>query len=247
MTSTTISEIGAYVGQEIELKGWAYNFRSSGKIFFLQLRDGSGRVQVVYSNAELPEDQWAALEGVRIESSVIVRGTVKAEPRSASGFELTGVSFVAIQIPADDFPIGKKEHGPDFLLDQRSLWLRSESQWAVQRVRNTIINATFAYFNENGYVKFDTPILTPTACEGTTELFSIEYFDQGNAYLSQSGQLYLEAGIMSLGRAFDFGPVFRAEKSKTRRHLTEFWMMDAEAAFVEHEGNLAIQEALVCR
>lgn len=247
MITTTISQIGAYVGQEVELKGWAYNFRSSGKIFFLQLRDGTGRVQVVYSKAELPEDQWGVLDTVRIESSVIVRGTVKAEARSSSGFELTGVSFAAIQIPTEDFPIGKKEHGPDFLLDQRSLWLRSESQWAIQRVRNTIINATFAYFNENGYVKFDTPILTPTACEGTTELFSIEYFDMGNAYLSQSGQLYLEAGIMSLGRAFDFGPVFRAEKSKTRRHLTEFWMMDAEAAFVDHEGNLAVQEGLVCR
>ena len=247
MTTTTISQIGAYVGQEVELKGWAYNFRSSGKIFFLQLRDGTGRVQVVYSKAELPEDQWAVLDTVRIESSVIVRGTVKAEARSASGFELTGVSFGAVHIAAEDYPIGKKEHGPDFLLDQRHLWLRSESQWAIQRVRNTIINATFAYFNESGYVKFDTPILTPTACEGTTELFSIEYFDMGNAYLSQSGQLYLEAGIMSLGRAFDFGPVFRAEKSKTRRHLTEFWMMDAEAAFVDHEGNLAVQEGLVCR
>lgn len=247
MITTTISQIGAYVGQEVELKGWAYNFRSSGKIFFLQLRDGTGRVQIVYSKAELPEDQWAVLDTVRIESSVIVRGMVKAEARSASGFELTGVSFEAVHIAAEDYPIGKKEHGPDFLLDQRHLWLRSESQWAIQRVRNTIINATFAYFNENGYVKFDTPILTPTACEGTTELFSIEYFDMGNAYLSQSGQLYLEAGIMSLGRAFDFGPVFRAEKSKTRRHLTEFWMMDAEAAFVDHEGNLAIQEGLVCR
>ncbi len=259
MTSTTVAEIGAYVGQEVELKGWAYNFRSSGKIFFLQFRDGSGRVQVVYSKAELSEDQWAALDAVRIESSVIVRGIVKAEARSSSGFELTGVSFVAIQIPADDYPIGKKEHGPDFLLDQRHLWLRSEKQWAIQRVRDTVVNATSAYFHENGYIKFDTPILTPTACEGTTELFEMEYFDMGKgtpesvdmpsgkAYLTQSGQLYLEAGIMSLGRAYDFGPVFRAEKSKTRRHLTEFWMMDAEAAFVEHEGNLKIQEELVCR
>ena len=229
------------------MKGWAYNFRSSGKIFFLQFRDGTGRVQVVYSKIDLSEDEWNALDGIRIESSVIVTGTVKAEPRANGGFELSGVSFKAVQVAPDDYPIGKKEHGPDFLLDQRHLWLRSEKQWAVQRVRNTIINATFAYFNENGFIKFDTPILTPTACEGTTELFSIEYFDMGNAYLSQSGQLYLEAGIMSLGRAFDFGPVFRAEKSKTRRHLTEFWMMDAEAAFVEHEGNLKIQEGLVCR
>jgi asparaginyl-tRNA synthetase len=247
MTSTTISQIGAYVGQEVELKGWAYNFRSSGKIFFLQLRDGSGRVQVVYSAAELPAEQWDLLNTIRIESSVIVRGTVKEESRSASGFELTGVLFEAIQIAPDDYPIGKKEHGPDFLLDQRHLWLRSEKQWAIQRVRNQVINSTFAYFNENGFVKFDSPILTPNACEGTTELFEIDYFDMGKGYLSQSGQLYLEAAVMSLRRAFDFGPVFRAEKSKTRRHLTEFWMLDAEAAFVEHEENLQIQEGLICR
>jgi asparaginyl-tRNA synthetase len=247
MTSTTVSEISAYVGQEIELKGWAYNFRSSGKIFFLQFRDGTGRVQVVYSLTDLPKDQWDQLDVLRIESSVIVRGIVKAEPRAAGGFELQGVSFQAIQVAPDDYPIGKKEHGPDFLLDQRHFWLRSEKQWAIQRVRNTVINATFAYLNENGFIKIDAPILTPTCCEGTTELFAIDYFDLGQAYLSQSGQLYIEAAIFSVGRCFDFGPVFRAEKSKTRRHLTEFWMMDAEAAFVEHEGNLAIQEGLVYR
>lgn len=241
-----IDQIGTKVGEEVELKGWAYNFRSSGKIFFLQLRDGSGRVQIVYSQGEMTPEAWEALNSIRIESSVSIRGLVKAEPRSPSGFEVQGTAFEAIQIPVDDFPIGKKEHGPDFLLDERHLWLRSEKQWAIQRVRNTIINATYEYFNQNGYVKFDTPILTPTSCEGTTELFEMDYFDLGKAYLSQSGQLYLEAGIMSLGRAFDFGPVFRAEKSKTRRHLTEFWMMDAEAAFVEHEGNMQIQEELIC-
>ncbi|MEK7105254.1 MAG: asparagine--tRNA ligase [Patescibacteria group bacterium] len=246
MDYTMIDQIGAKVGQEVELKGWAYNFRSSGKIFFLQLRDGSGRVQVVYSAAELSPEQWEALQTIRIESSVIVRGVVKAEPRSASGFEIQGVSFEAIQIPTDDFPIGKKEHGPDFLLDERHLWLRSEKQWAIQRVRNTIINATYEYFNQSGYIKIDAPILTPTSCEGTTELFEMDYFDLGKAYLSQSGQLYIEAAIMSFGKVFDFGPVFRAEKSKTRRHLTEFWMMDAEHAFVEHEGNLRIQEELIC-
>lgn len=242
-----IDQIGAKVGQEVELKGWAYNFRSSGKIFFLQLRDGSGRVQVVYSASELPSDQWDQLDKLRIESSIVVRGVVKSEPRSPSGFELQGTSFQAIQIAPEDYPIGKKEHGPDFLLDQRHLWLRSEKQWAIQRVRNTIINATYSYLNELGFIKIDSPILTPTACEGTTELFELDYFDLGKAYLSQSGQLYLEAAIMSVGRCFDFGPVFRAEKSKTRRHLTEFWMMDAEAAFVEHEENLKIQERLVCR
>ena len=247
METQRIDKIGAQVGQEIELKGWAYNFRSSGKIFFLQLRDGSGRVQVVYSAAELPPEQWAALEKLRIESSVTVRGIVKAGPRSPSGFEIQGTAFEAIQIAPEDYPIGKKEHGPDFLLDHRHLWLRSEKQWAIQRVRDRIIMATQEYFHENGFVRFDTPILTPTACEGTTELFEMDYFEESKAYLAQSGQLYLEAGIMSLGRAYDFGPVFRAEKSKTRRHLTEFWMMDAEAAFVDYKENMQIQEGLICR
>jgi len=244
---TSVSEIEKYLGQEVELKGWAYNFRSSGKIFFLQFRDGSGRVQIVYSAANLPVEQWEKLNSLRIESSVVIHGTVKAESRAPSGFELDGTSVEIVQLAPDDYPIGKKEHGPDFLLDNRHLWLRSERQWAIQRVRDTIIRATYDYFKEIGFVKFDTPILTPNACEGTTELFEMEYFDVGKAYLAQSGQLYLEAGIMSLGRCFDFGPVFRAEKSKTRRHLTEFWMMDAEAAFVEHDENMKIQEALVCR
>ncbi len=259
MDRMTIDKIGANIGQEVELKGWAYNFRSSGKIFFLQLRDGSGRVQVVYSAAELPATQWEALQTLRIESSVTVKGIVKAEPRSASGFEIQGTAFVAIQMAPEDYPIGKKEHGPDFLLDHRHLWLRSEKQWAIQRVRDRIMTSTQEFFHENGFVRFDTPILTPTACEGTTELFEMDYFDMGKgapesvstgagkAYLAQSGQLYLEAGIMSLGRAYDFGPVFRAEKSKTRRHLTEFWMMDAEAAFVDYKENMQIQEGLVCR
>ncbi|MBI4435560.1 asparagine--tRNA ligase [Candidatus Uhrbacteria bacterium] len=249
---TTVSDIRGHVGEEVELKGWCYNFRSSGKIFFLQFRDGSGTVQVVYSKAELPPDQWDLLDQLRLESSVIVSGVVKAEPRSPSGFELTGTFFQPVQIAEEGYPIGKKEHGPDFLLDHRHLWLRAESQWAVMRVRDRIITSTFEWFHENSFVKFDTPILTPTSCEGTTDLFEMDYFAEegqaaSKAYLAQSGQLYLEAGIMSLGRAFDFGPVFRAEKSKTRRHLTEFWMMDAEAAFVEHEGNMAIQEALICR
>ena len=247
MDRMTIDQIGAKVGQEVTLKGWAYNFRSSGKIFFLQLRDGSGRVQVVYSAAELPAAQWESLQMLRIESSVTVRGVVKAEPRSPSGFEVQGTSFEIVQLAPDDYPIGKKEHGPDFLLDNRHLWLRNEKQWAIQRVRDRIVTSTAEYFHENGFVRFDTPILTPTACEGTTELFEIDYFDEAKAYLAQSGQLYLEAGIMSLGRAYDFGPVFRAEKSKTRRHLTEFWMMDAEAAFVDYKENMQIQEELICR
>ena len=247
MSFSFVQDSAANVGKEITLKGWAYNFRSSGKIYFLQFRDGTGRVQVVYSASELPAEQWEALQKIRIESSVEVTGIVKAEPRSPSGFEIQGKSIKVVQYAPEDYPIGKKEHGPDFLLDNRHLWLRSERQWAVQRVRNTIINAAYAYLNENLFIKIDSPILTPNACEGTTELFELEYFDMGKAYLSQSGQLYLEAAIMSLGRCFDFGPVFRAEKSKTRRHLTEFWMMDAEAAYTDHEGNLNTQEGLICR
>ncbi len=259
MTPSLISRIHQFVGQEVQLQGWAFNFRSSGKIFFLQLRDGSARVQIVYSKADVSEETWSALESLRLESSVRVFGRVKEDARAPSGFELDGLGLEIISIAADEYPIGKKDHGPDFLLDNRHLWLRSEKQWAVQRVRDTIIMATYNYFHENDFVKFDTPILTPTSCEGTTELFEMDYFDMGKgepeavnvgtgkAYLSQSGQLYLEAGIMSLGRAFDFGPVFRAEKSKTRRHLTEFWMMDAEAAFVEHVENMQIQEGLICR
>jgi len=242
----TIQQCAQNIGKEVELNGWAYNFRSSGKIFFLQFRDGTGRIQVVYSEADITPEAWSALEGLHLESSVRVKGIVKEDTRSPSGFEIEGKGFEIIQLAFDDYPISKKEHGPDFLLENRHLWLRSEKQWAIQRVRNTVINATYEYLNNQGFIKIDAPILTPNACEDTTELFAIDYFDLGKAYLSQSGQLYIEAAIMSVGRCFDFGPVFRAEKSKTRRHLTEFWMMDAEAAFVEYEENLKIQEGLIC-
>ncbi|MFH1631979.1 MAG: asparagine--tRNA ligase [bacterium] len=245
MEHTTVSSLPDQVGQEITLKGWAYNFRSSGKIFFLQFRDGTGRVQVVFEQASVTDDEWAALQSLTIESSVVATGRVKEEPRAPSGFELEGMSFKIIQLAPDDYPISKKEHGPDFLLENRHLWLRSPKQWAIMRVRNAIINATYEFLNSRQFIKIDSPILTPTAAEGTTTLFDLEYFDEGKAYLSQTGQLYLEAAIMSHGRCFDFGPVFRAEKSKTRRHLTEFWMMDAEAAFVDHEENMKLQEELV--
>jgi len=247
MKTSAIGNIDQHLGKEVELKGWVYNFRSSGKIFFLQFRDGSGRIQVVYSKDGLSDDEWEELQTIRLESSVTVQGLVKADDRAPSGFELEGKTFKTIQVAPDDYPIGKKEHGPDFLLDQRHLWLRSERQWAVMRIRDTIIRSTYEFLREQGFIKFDSPILTPNACEGTTELFEMDYFDLGKAYLSQSGQLYLEAGIMSFGKCFDFGPVFRAEKSKTRRHLTEFWMMDVEAAFVDHNGNMDSQEALMCR
>lgn len=243
MTQTFISQLPECVGQATTLKGWIYNHRSSGKIAFLQFRDGTGFCQVIANSATLAPEKWADVQKLTLESSVIVTGLVSKHPKKEE-YELQLTDIQIVQI-AEDYPIGKKEHGPDFLLDNRHLWLRSSKQWAIQRVRDTIISATYEYFHNNHFIKIDAPILTPNACEGTTTLFEMEYFDLGKAYLSQSGQLYIEAAIMSHGRVFDFGPVFRAEKSKTRRHLTEFWMMDAEAAFVEHNENLHIQEQLV--
>jgi len=241
---TTISRFKDLVGQTATVKGWAYNVRSSGSIAFLQIRDGSGFTQAVVSKQGVDESSWTAATSATIESSVIVTGTVTKHPKQEGVFELQATSVTLVQ-KAEEYPIGKKEHGPDFLLDNRHLWLRAPSQWAIQRVRDAIIHATYDWMRDNGFIKIDAPILTPTSCEDTTELFEIDYFGERKAYLTQSGQLYLEAAIASVGKCFDFGPVFRAEKSKTRRHLIEFWMMDAEAAFVEHDGNLRIQEELV--
>lgn len=239
-----ISAFPEVVGQEVTVKGWAYNVRSSGSIAFLQIRDGSGFTQAVVAKPAVDEATWEAASNTTIESSVIVTGNVSKHPKQEGVYELQATKVVLVQ-KAEEYPIGKKEHGPDFLLDERHLWLRAPSQWAIQKVRNEIIYATYDWMRDHGYCKIDSPIFTPSACEGTTELFEVEYFEERKAYLSQSGQLYLEAAISSVGKCFDFGPVFRAEKSKTRRHLTEFWMMDAEAAFVDHEGNMAIQEQLV--
>jgi len=239
-----ISEFSGLVGQTATIRGWAYNVRCSGKIAFLQIRDGSGFVQAVVVQNQVDEITWQKALEVTLESSVKITGMVTKHPKHDDVYELQVTALELVQ-KSEDYPIGKKEHGPDFLLDNRHLWLRAPSQWAIQRVRNQIILATYDFFKDNGFIKIDSPILTPNACEGTTELFEIDYFEERKAYLSQSGQLYLEAAISSVGRCFDFGPVFRAEKSKTRRHLTEFWMMDAEAAFVEHEENLRIQENLV--
>ncbi len=240
---TPIQQFAQHIEEEVVVAGWVYNTRSSGKIIFLQLRDGSGFTQAIVSQTAVPGPVWDAAQGLTIESSVEITGVISKHPKKEE-YELQVRDIVVVQIAAE-FPIGKKEHGPDFLLNQRHLWLRSPSQWAIQRVRNTIINATYEHLNVDGFTKIDSPILTPTSCEDTTELFEMEYFDLGKAYLTQSGQLYLEAAMFSLGRVFDFGPVFRAEKSKTRRHLTEFWMMDAEAAFTDYVGNMDIQEQLV--
>lgn len=238
-----LKDISQHLDQEVLLKGWVFNIRGSGKIKFLQFRDGTGRIQGVAVKADLSEPIWEEVLKITQETSVELSGIIKEEPRSPHGYEMQ-VSGVKIIQAADDYPISNKEHGPEFLLDNRHLWLRSSRQWAIQRIRNAVINATYQFLNKKGYIKIDSPIFTPSACEGTTELFEVPYFED-SVFLTQSGQLYLEAAIMSVGRCFDFGPVFRAEKSKTRRHLTEFWMMDAEAAFVEHEENMKIQEDLI--
>lgn len=239
-----ISEFKDHIGEEVEISGWLYNKRSSGPIAFLEIRDGSGWTQAVAAKASLQDSKWESVEKVTQESSVVIKGKVAKHPKRENVFELQVSDFTIVQL-ANEYPIAKKEHGPDFLMDHRHLWLRSKRQWAILRIRDAVITAMNEYLHKERFVKVDSPIFTPNACEGTTTLFPVPYFDLGTAYLSQSGQLYLEAAIASVGRCYDFGPVFRAEKSKTKRHLTEFWMMDAEGAFVEHEDNLKIQEGLV--
>lgn len=239
-----LKDVAQFKDQEATVKGWIFNLRSSGKITFLQVRDGTGFIQCIVEKSSVSDDVWKQAQDITLESSIIMTGQITEHPKRKGEFEMQVKSLEIINL-SEEYPIGKKDHGPDFLLDRRHLWLRSNKQWAIQRVRNTVINSIYGYLNSQGFIKIDSPILTPTSCEGTTTLFKVPYFDLGSAYLTQSGQLYLEAAIFSHGRVFDFGPVFRAEKSKTRRHLTEFWMMDAEAAFVEHEENMKIQENLI--
>lgn len=239
-----VKDIAQHVGKEVQLKGWVRNIRHSGKLLFIIFRDGTSEIQAVAFKPDLGEDTFEEAKKLGIESSIIITGIPKEHQKKAGEFELSVTGIQIIQ-NAEDYPISKKEHGPDFLLSNRHLWIRSPKQWAILRIRHTVYYAICEYLNSNSFFRFDSPILTPNACEGTTTLFELEYFDEGLAYLSQSGQLYLETGIMSLGRVYDFGPVFRAERSKTRKHLTEFWMMDAEAAFVEHDENMDIQEGLI--
>ncbi len=240
-----IKDFQNHVDEEVTIQGWMFNKRGSGKIYFLEVRDGTGVAQGVVFKPAVGEDVFKKADELTMESSVKVTGKVTKHPKLENTFELQVTGIEIVQLVKENYPIAKKGHGIDFLLENRHLWLRSRKQRAIQIIRNTIINAIYEYLNTNNFIKIDSPILTPNACEGTTELFEMDYFDVGKAYLSQSGQLYLEAAIFSVGRCFDFGPVFRAEKSKTRRHLTEFWMMDAEAAFVEHEENMKIQEGLI--
>ncbi|MDZ7798089.1 MAG: asparagine--tRNA ligase [Patescibacteria group bacterium] len=238
-----VSEISQFIDKKVLLKGWIFNIRSSGSIFFLQFRDGTGVIQAIVAKNDVSDKVFESCQKLTIESSVEIKGKVVKQPKAPTGYELQVSDLKVIQV-APRYPIGKKSHGTEFLMNHRHLWLRSSRQRAILRLRDAIIWAARKFFKEEGFILTDSPILTPTACEGTTTLFETDYFDQP-AYLSQSGQLYIEATAAALGRVYDFGPTFRAEKSKTRKHLMEFWMLDAEAAFVEHKENLEIQENMV--
>jgi asparaginyl-tRNA synthetase len=237
-----INNLKDKVGQSVSINGWVSNFRSSGKIAFWQIRDGSGFCQVVISADLVSAAKWEEAQTVSLETSVYISGEVTKHPKKEE-YEIQVTDFSFYQV-AEEYPIAKKEHGIDFLLDNRHLWLRSQKQWAIQRVRDTLIHATYDFMRLNNFTKIDSPIITANAGENTTDLFKVKYFDE-TTYLSQTGQLYLEAAMFAHGRVFDFGPTFRAEKSKTRRHLTEFWMMDAEMAFCDLDQNLDTQEALI--
>ena len=235
-----ISEVSKYDGQQIRLQGWLYNKRGSGKIHFLQLRDGTGIIQCVAAKNDVSEEDFEKGNQLTQESSFAVIGTVRKDARSDLGFEL-GVSSIELMQIAKDYPISPKEHGIAFLLDHRHLWLRSKRQHSIMKIRNTLIRAIRDYFDSKDFINLDAPIFTPNACEGTSTLFKTEYFGE-NAYLTQSGQLYMEAGAMAFGKVYCFGPTFRAEKSKTRRHLTEFWMVEPEVAFNDLEANMILAE-----
>lgn len=240
-----IKDLASLVGQTITIKGWAHNVRSSGSLVFLEMRDGSGFVQAVVSKKGVDEASWEAASSATIESSLSVEGIVAKHPKQEGVYELQVTNAILIH-KSEEYPIGKKEHGPDFLFDNRDLYLRSRTPWAVLRIRDRVFFSIEQFFHEEGFIRFDAPIIQPTSCEDTTQLFTVNYYDTPG-YLSQSGQLYSEAGIMAFGKVFDFGPVFRAEKSKTRHHLSELWMMDAEMAFFDQAMNMDVQERMVKR
>jgi asparaginyl-tRNA synthetase len=247
VTTISISEASQHENQPVELHGWLYNLRKSGKIVFPILRDGTGLMQCVAVKANLPEQVFESLKGATQESSLIVRGTVRKEPRAPGGYELDVTDAQIVQrVPEEHpYPITPKDHGVDFLMDHRHLWLRSRRQHAAIRVRHEIIRGIRDYFDSHGFTLVDTPIFTPAACEGTTTLFEVDYFDDEKVYLTQSGQLYNEANAMAFGKVYCFGPTFRAEKSKTRRHLTEFWMVEPEMAWADLEEVKRVAEELV--
>ena len=243
----TIATIGQHEGQTVTLRGWLYNLRASGKLLFPIFRDGTGTIQGIVPKAAVPEEVFETLKNLTLESSLTVTGKVRSDSRAPSGYELDVEDVKVLQrVPEDTpFPITLKEHGVDFLMEHRHLWLRTPRQSAILRVRATIMRAAAEYFDTHGFIRTDPPILTPNACEGTSELFEMDYFDDDKAYLTQSGQLYVEATALALGKVYSFGPTFRAEKSKTRRHLTEFWMVEPEVAFLELDGLLDLAEAYI--
>jgi asparaginyl-tRNA synthetase len=243
MTDVTIDRIGAHLGQDVEVHGWLQNLRSSGGLHFLLVRDGTGVLQAVATRADLPPGVFETAGALTQESAVVLQGSVRQDRRAPGGYEMT-VRTVTVVQSAEPYPITPKEHGVEFLMDHRHLWLRSSRPWAIMRIRAEVERAICDYLDDLGYVRMDTPILTPSACEGTTTLFETPYFER-RAYLAQSGQLYNEAAAVAMGRVYCFGPTFRAEKSKTRRHLTEFWMVEPEAAYLDLDGCMALAEGLV--
>ena len=244
MAHVYIEDIGRHEGEAVTIKGWLHNRRSSGKIHFLILRDGTGFIQGVMSKAAVGDELFKAADHLSQETSVVVTGTARADKRAPSGYEID-VKSLQVVGESHDFPITPKEHGVDYLLDRRHLWIRSERQQAILRIRHEIINAVRDFFNGRGFILADTPIFTPAACEGTTTLFPAQYFEEQTAYLTQSGQLYNEANAMALGKVYCFGPTFRAEKSKTRRHLTEFWMVEPEVAYADLDDVMDLAEDLI--
>ena len=239
-----IEDIARFEGQTVRLRGWLHNRRSSGKLHFLPLRDGTGFIQCVMVKKQVGDEQFTRADHLAQESAIIIEGGVRADSRAPGGYEIDVASLEVVS-ESKDFPITPKEHGVDYLLDRRHLWIRSQRQAAILRVRHEVINAVRDFFNSRGFILADTPIFTPAACEGTTTLFPVQYFDDATAYLTQSGQLYNEANAMALGRVYAFGPTFRAEKSKTRRHLTEFWMVEPEMAYATLDDVMDLAEALL--
>ena len=241
---THIADIATCDGQQVTIRGWLHNRRSSGKIHFLIVRDGTGFIQAVMSKATVGEQAFTEADHLSQETSLSVTGTARADSRAKGGYEID-VAQVEIHGAAHDYPITPKEHGVDYLLDRRHLWIRAERQTAILRIRHEVIDAVRGFFNSRGFILCDTPIFTPAACEGTTTLFPVQYFDDTTAFLTQSGQLYNEANAMALGRVYCFGPTFRAEKSKTRRHLTEFWMVEPEMAYADLNDVIGLAEGLI--
>jgi asparaginyl-tRNA synthetase len=239
-----IADLARHVGSVVRVRGWLYNRRSKGKIHFLQVRDGSGIVQAVMVKGEVPDDLFARCDTLPYEASLSVTGTVRADARAPGGHELTAGGAEIHAETVGEYPITKKDHGPDFLLSNRHLWLRSRKQWATLRIRDAVITAIRRYFDERGFLCVDAPIFTPAACEGTTNLFEVKYFED-SAYLTQSGQLYMEAAAMAFGKVYCFGPTFRAERSKTRRHLTEFWMVEPEMAYAGLDDVMDLAEDFI--